>query len=47
MEIWDNEMQVECAKSFQKEEVVQYMSSENQMKLMDECISIIMNADIT
>jgi len=47
MENWDNEMQIECAKSFQREDVVQYMTPENHMKLMDECLNVIMNSEIT
>jgi hypothetical protein len=47
MEIWDMNMQRECAKSFQKEETLRAMNSANQVKLMDELLNIIMNVDIT
>ena len=47
MENWDNAMQLECAKSFIREDVLQYMSGENLIRLMEECLVIILNADIS
>eukprot|EP00347_Sterkiella_histriomuscorum_P001141 403373167 len=46
MEIWDDSMQIECALSFCREDVIKYMNSQNQQKLLDECLNIIINADI-
>lgn len=47
MEIWDEKMQMECAKSFEKHDVVKLMTTPNQTKLMEECLNYILNADIT
>jgi hypothetical protein len=47
MEIWDLNMQKECAKSFQRDETLRAMNTANQVKLMDELLNIIMNVDIT
>lgn len=47
MEIWDEKMQMQCAMNFHKEDVIKNMNNQNQVKLMDECITIIINADIT
>ena len=47
MEKWDMKMQLECANSLHKEAVIALMTSKNQVKTMDECITIILNADIT
>ena len=46
MEIWDDKMQIECALSFQREEVLKLMNSNNQQKLMEECLNIILNANM-
>jgi len=47
MDLWDEKMQTQCSLSFQKEGVIKLMNSANQNKLMDECLSIILNADVT
>lgn len=46
MEIWDEKMQSECALSFQRDEVIKFMSLPNQQKLMEECVNIILNAGV-
>lgn len=47
MESWDEKMQTDCARSFQKEDVIRMMSATNQTKLMEETLDIILNADVT
>lgn len=39
-------MQTECAVTFQKENVIKLMSFPNLQKLMEECLNIILNANI-
>lgn len=46
MEIWDDKMQNECALSFQREEVIMKMTLQNLQKLAEECLNIILNANI-
>jgi hypothetical protein len=46
MEIWDDKMQNECALSFQREEVIMKMTLQNLQKLGEECLNIILNANI-
>lgn len=46
MDSWTDDMQLECAASFQKEKVVRLMSSQNQQKLMEETVNIILDSDI-
>ena len=46
MENWDESMQIECASSFSNGEVVKCLNQTNIAKLMDECLNIILNANI-
>ncbi len=46
MNDWDDKMQTECALVFLKDEVVRLMNFANQQKLMEGCLSIILNANI-
>ena len=39
-------MQIECASSFSNGEVVKCLNQTNIAKLMDECLNIILNANI-
>lgn len=39
-------MQEVCAKSFQNESVIALMTPANHVKLMDETLNIIINADV-
>lgn len=45
MESWDMSMQMECAKSLHKENVLSMMTPGNHIRLMDECLNIVLNAD--
>lgn len=47
MEIWDEKMQTECGRNFEKADVVRLMTTPNQSKLMEECLNFIINADVT
>jgi len=46
MEDWDDKMQTECALTFSREDVIKSMFLQNTMKLMDESLNIILNANI-
>lgn len=46
MDGWDDNMQSQCADSFCKPHVIRSMNEANLLKLMDESLNIIVNADI-
>lgn len=46
MDGWDDNMQSQCADSFCKQNVVKLMNEANSLKLLDETLNVIINADI-
>jgi hypothetical protein len=46
MEMWDMQMQLQCAKSFQEVDTILAINPANQIQLMEATINIIIGADI-